>query len=132
MKITEYSINRKGCSVCKEGEENCTTFRPTHRPNSVFYQYDYRDKRGNLFTTVASSLELCREKRDKWIQANNRKRLFPDVVKKIKDNKRLTKSEMGFQIGHVEPLHVVSISWDFFKRDEIVSTFNQMFGTDIK
>ncbi|MDR0743662.1 MAG: DUF3873 domain-containing protein [Tannerella sp.] len=38
-----------GCSVCRAGKENYTTFRPAHRSNTVFYQYDYRDKRGNLF-----------------------------------------------------------------------------------
>ena len=132
MKITEYSINREGCSVCKAGEENYTPFCPAHRPNSVYYQYDYRDKRGNLFSTVASSLELCREKRDKWIQVNNRKRLFPNVLKMIQENKRLAKSEMAYQIGHVEVYHPVSIYWDTYKRDEIVVIFNQLFGTDIK
>jgi hypothetical protein len=39
---------------------------------------------------------------------------------------------MAYQIGHIEPLHVVAISWDYFNRDEIVSTFNQMFGMEIK
>jgi len=48
------------------------------------------------------------------------------------ENKRLTKCEMGYQIGHIEPNHIVSISWDFFLREEIVSTFNQMFGTEIE
>jgi len=125
------SINQNGCSVCKEGEENYTTFSPAHRPNETFYQYDYRYQ-SELFSTVAPTLEQCREKRDKWIQAKNYKRLFPSILKRIQDNKRLTKSEIGFQIGHIQPLHIASISWDYFKREEIVSTFNQMFGTEIK
>ena len=132
MKTTEYSINRKGCSVCKAGEENYTAFRPAHRPNSVFYQYDYRTQSGSLFSTVAASLEACRAKRDKWIQAKNYERLFPSILQKIQDNKRLTKSEMAYQIGQIDAYHIVSISWDYFIRDEIVATFNQMFGTDIK
>jgi hypothetical protein len=125
------SINQNGCSVCKTGEENYTAFRPAHRSGTVFYQYDYRHTDNTLFSTVAPTLEQCREKRDKWIQAKNYKRLFPSTLQKIQDNKRLTKSEMGYQIGHIEPCHVVAISWDFFSRDEIVSTFNQIFGTEI-
>jgi hypothetical protein len=129
---TVNSINQNGHSVCRAGEENYTTFRPAHRSNTVFYQYDYRTKKGELFSTVAPTLEQCREKRDKWLQKKNFARLFPSTLKRIQDNKRLTKSEMGYQIGHVEACHIMAVSWDFFSRDEIVSTFNQMFGTEIK
>jgi len=132
MEVTENSINQKGCSVCKAGEEKYTTFRPVHRPNSVFYQYDYRRNNGQLFSTIAASLEECRAKRDKWVQAKNYEQIFPSILQKIQDNKRLTKSEMAYQIGHIDAFHIVSISWDYFARDEIVSTFNQMFGTEIK
>jgi hypothetical protein len=132
METIANSINQNGCSVCAAGEENYTTFHPAHRPNTLFYQYDYRHKNGELFSTVSQTLEQCREKRDKWVQTQNYKRLFPSILKRIQENKRLTKSEMGYQIGHVEPCHIVSISWDFFLREEIVSTFNQMFGTEIK
>jgi len=69
---------------------------------------------------------------EKSIQEKNCKRLFPSILKKIQDNKRLTKSDMAYQIGHIEALHIVAISWDYFTREEIVSTFNQMFGTEIK
>ena len=132
MKSTENSINQNGCSVCKAGEENYTKFRPAHSPNSIFYQYDYRHKDGELFSTVATTLEQCRAKRDKWIQEKNYKRIFPNVLKMIQDNKRLTKDEMAYQIGHIEVYHPVSIYWDTYKRDEIVIIFNKMFGTDIK
>lgn len=71
MNTQNNSINQNGCSVCKAGEENYTTFSPAHRPNSVFYQYDYRHEDGELFSTVAPTLEQCREKRDKWIQTKN-------------------------------------------------------------
>jgi len=68
MSTTANSINQNGCSVCEAGKENYTTFRPVHRPNSVFYQYDYRHIDGELFSTVAPTLEQCREKRDKWLE----------------------------------------------------------------
>jgi hypothetical protein len=132
MNIKVNSISQNGCSVCRAGEENYTAFRPAHRPNAVFYQYDYRDRGGELFSTVAPTLEACREKRDKWLQVKNYRRLSPCVLQKIKDSKRLTKSEMGYQIGHVEPYHPASIYWDSLKRDEVAEAFNRLFGTSIK
>lgn len=132
MKVTEYSINSRGCSVCKAGEENYTTFRPSHRPRSLYYQYDYRDESGNLFSVAASTLDECRAKRDKWVQAKNYERLLPCILKMIQDNKRITKSELAYQIGHIAPFHVASVSYEIFKRDEMVSIFNRMFGTEIK
>jgi len=123
METRVNSINRSGCSVCKAGKEKYTTFRPAHRSKKLYYQFDYRDKSGELFSTVAPTLEECRAKRDKWVQAKNYKRLFPSNLKKIQDGKRLTKSDMGFQISHVEPLHPASLYWDYYKRDEIVKTF---------
>jgi hypothetical protein len=132
MNTTVNSINSNGCSVCAKGAEKYTTFRPAHRPNSVFYQYDYRHTNNVLFSTVAPTLEKCREKRDKWLQAENSKRLFSSILKKMQEGKRLTKCDMAYQIGNVEPCHIVAISWDYFKREEIVSTFNRIFGTEIK
>jgi hypothetical protein len=132
MNTQVNSINQNGCSVCKAGEEKYTTFHPAHRPSAIFYQYDYRHKDGELFSTVAPTLEGCRDKRDKWVQSKNFKRLFPDTLKRVQDNKRLTKSEMGYQIGHIEAFNIVSLCWDTFSRDEVVSTFNKMFGTEIK
>jgi hypothetical protein len=129
---TVNSINQNGCSVCRAGEENYTTFRPAHHPNTIFYQYDYRHKNGELFSTVGQTLDECREKRDKWLQKKNFAKLFPCTLQKIQEGKRLTKNDMAYQIGHIEPLNIVAISWDYFKREEIVSTFNQMFGTEIK
>jgi hypothetical protein len=68
---TVNSINQNGCSVCRAGEENYTTFRPVCRYGAIFYQYDYRHTDGELFSTVAPTLEACREKRDKWLQKKN-------------------------------------------------------------
>ena len=132
MNRIEKSISHNGCSVCAAGEEKYTTFSPVHRPDELFYQYDYRDKTGKLFSTVAPTLEQCREKRDKWVQAKNYSRLHPATLKKIQENKRLTKHDMAYQTGNVESLHVISISWDYFSREDIVKKFNQLFGTEIK
>ena len=83
METILYSMTKNGLSVCLSGEENYMTFRPAHRPKQLYYQFDYRDKSGELFSTVALTLEQCREKRDKWVQAKNYKRLFPSTLKKI-------------------------------------------------
>jgi len=131
--ITTNSINQNGCSVCATGEEKYTAFYPAHRPTQRYYQYDFRyNKDGKLFSTIAPTLEQCREKRDKWIQAKNYKRLFPSVLKKIQENKRLTKSDMGYQIGNVDPLHPFSLYRDHYTRADIVKGFNRMFGTSIQ
>ncbi len=61
------SINHNGCSVCEAGQENFTTFHPTHHPKQTFYQYDYRHTDGELYSTVAPTLEECRIRRDEWI-----------------------------------------------------------------
>ena len=119
-------------SVCRTGEENYTVFHPAHRPNQLYYQFDYRHEDGDLFSTVAPTLEQCREKRDKWVRAKNFKTISPNLLKRIQDNKRLTKGEMAYQIRQIDPLHVISISSDAFLREDIVLTFNKLFGTEIK
>lgn len=68
------SINSNGCSVCEQGKEIYTTFRPAHRPRQTYYQYDYRHTDGELFSTVAVSLEECRERRDEWL--NKRSKMY--------------------------------------------------------
>jgi len=50
-----------------KGQENYTTYSPSHRPNQLFYQYDYRHTDGCLFSCVSTTLEKCREKRDNWL-----------------------------------------------------------------
>lgn len=131
--MKKNSINNgKGCSVCKTGKENYTTFNPAHRPQQVFYQYDYRTENGELFSTVAPTLEQCRERRDKWIQEKNRQRLSPALLQKMREGKRLTKCDMACQIGRIAPCNAMSISWDLFSREEIAAAFNRMFGMDIE
>lgn len=68
------SINSNGCSVCEQGQENYTTFRLAHRPRQTYYQYDYRHTDGELFSTVAPTLEECRERRDEWL--NKRSKMY--------------------------------------------------------
>jgi hypothetical protein len=128
---SEKSINQNGCSVCEKGKEKYTTFCVGTTRKAVYYQYDYRYTDGELFSTVAKSLDECRERRDKRLQKKHFTQLFPSTLKQIQENKRLTKSDMAYQIGHIAPLHPVSISWDILTRDDIVMSFNKIFGTEI-
>ncbi len=62
------SINdSKGCSVCQAGQENYTTFVAGAFKGTEYYQYDYRHTDGELFSTVAKTLEECRKRWDKWL-----------------------------------------------------------------
>ena len=66
------SLNNNGVSTCcKAGQENYVYFNlmPPLRKNSRYCQYDYRhEEDGELFSTVASTLEICRERRDEWLK----------------------------------------------------------------
>jgi len=64
------SLCENGVSTCKAGQENYVYFNLTPRPRrkSRYCQYDYRTHDGQLFSTVAPTLEKCREKRDLWLQ----------------------------------------------------------------
>jgi hypothetical protein len=132
MANSENSINKNGCSVCEKGEEKYTRCVLGAFRGKFYYQYDYRcPKDGELFSTLKETLDECRAERDKWLQQKRFNKLFPATLKQIQENKRLTKSDMGFQIGHIDPYHVASIYWDTLKRDELVEMFNKMFGTGI-
>ena len=54
-----------GCSTCPKGKESyeCFEYR-----GKKFVQYDYRHTNGDLFSCVASNLEACREKKNKWLE----------------------------------------------------------------
>jgi len=65
------SINENGCSVCKNGEEKFEKFF-SYLNQKEMIQYDYRTEDGELFSTVASTLERAREKKNKWLE-NGRK-----------------------------------------------------------
>lgn len=55
-----------GCSTCKSGQENYEKYY-SNIDRKYYYQYDYRTEDGKLYSTVALTLEKCREKRDKWL-----------------------------------------------------------------
>ena len=62
------SINHNGISVCPKGEERYVYFSLLPRNRKKHCQYDYRHTDGELFSTVAPTLEQCRAKRDKWLE----------------------------------------------------------------
>lgn len=69
------SLNKNGVSTCTElGQEKYVYFYLTPRPRKRgrYCQYDYRHTDGELFATVAPSLEICRERRDKWLDTKNK------------------------------------------------------------
>lgn len=64
------SISRNGISVCPTGEEKYVYFNVTPRLKNKgrHCQFDYRHTDDTLFSIVATTLEKCREKRDKWLK----------------------------------------------------------------
>jgi hypothetical protein len=56
-----------GCSTSTAGTEHYEKFKSTMSARSSLIQYDYRDADGALFSTVAKTLEIARERRDKWL-----------------------------------------------------------------
>lgn len=67
---TKSMNDERGCSICAAGKEVYRTFRKRNlatKREVVYYQYDYRHTDGELFSTVAKSLQACRERRDSWL-----------------------------------------------------------------
>jgi len=59
-----------GCSTCPKGEERWEEF-PHPGPSRIsdkLIQYDYRHIDGELFSTIALTLELARARRDNWLR----------------------------------------------------------------
>ncbi len=52
-----------GCSTCQKGQENYEIFGT----GKTLFQYDYRDEDGELFSTVAPSLEIARDRKADWL-----------------------------------------------------------------
>lgn len=50
------------------GSENYQTIKLAAMPRKTFVQYDFRHTDGELFSTVASSLEICRKRKDEWLE----------------------------------------------------------------
>lgn len=65
------SLNKNGVSTCTEaGQEKYVYFNlmPRLRRKSRYVQFDYRHTDGELFSTCAPTLEICRERRDEWLK----------------------------------------------------------------
>ncbi len=58
--------DRNGCSTCERGRERYETFVSTLFSGERV-QYDYRTPDGRLFSCVGKTLEICRQRRDKWL-----------------------------------------------------------------
>lgn len=62
--------DNNGCSICAAGSENYETFSTRiGRKRVKRVQYDYRNTDGELFSCIGGTLEECRERRDKWLNA---------------------------------------------------------------
>lgn len=69
---TEMTIN--GVSTCTALDtEKYEKFYSGRRPRKAMIQYDYRHTDGELFSTVAPTLEQCREKRNLWLNKKESK-----------------------------------------------------------
>ena len=63
------SLNKNGVSITQtQGEEKFVKCRLGAFRGQIYYQYDYRHTDGELFSTVAKTLDECRRQRDKWIE----------------------------------------------------------------
>lgn len=51
------------------GEEQYETFERRHKE---YFQYDFRDTDGELFSTVKPTLDACRAARDEWLKNKER------------------------------------------------------------
>lgn len=60
----EQDVN--GCSTCPRGQEHYEEYYSSVAKKKLV-QYDYRHTDDALFSTVASTLEICRSKKDEWL-----------------------------------------------------------------
>ena len=66
------SLNKNGVSITLiPGEEKFVKCRLSAFKGQIFYQYDYRHTDGELFSTVAKTLDECRRRRDEWVAKKN-------------------------------------------------------------
>lgn len=62
------SIDKNECSVCEKEKENYTVVIAGAFRGVEYYQYSYCNTDGELFSTIAISLEECRKQRDEWLK----------------------------------------------------------------
>ncbi|MEQ3219787.1 DUF3873 family protein [Butyricimonas virosa] len=61
-------LTENGISTTQgEGVEQYEEFTFRDHPRKSFYQYDYRNVDGELFSCVKTTLEGCRQERDGWL-----------------------------------------------------------------
>ncbi len=58
--------------------------------------------------------------------------LLASTKRKMEQGKRLTKEDMGYEIGRIDATHPAHIYWDTLKREELLHFFNDLFGTAIE
>lgn len=67
------SLNKNGVSITRTpGEEKFVKCSLGAFKGQTFYQYDYRHMDGELFSTLAKTLDECRRRRDEWITKKER------------------------------------------------------------
>lgn len=64
-------------------------------------------------------------------QEQRRKNRLHGTKQRYDNGKRFTKIDIAYEIGRHEPYHPASLYWDSLHRKELVTFFNDMFGTDI-
>ena len=68
------SLNKNGVSITQTpGEEKFVKCHLGAFRGQIYFQYDYRHTDGELFSTVAKTLDECRRRRDGWIAKKNGK-----------------------------------------------------------
>ena len=66
------SLNKNGVSFTRTpGEEIFGKCFLGAFWGQIYDQYDYRHFDGELFSTVAKTLDECRRRRDKWLEKKN-------------------------------------------------------------
>lgn len=63
------SLNKNGVSITQTpGEERYLQFYLGAFRGQIYYQYNYRQLNGNLFSTLAKTLEESRRQRGEWLK----------------------------------------------------------------
>ena len=63
------SLNKNGVSITQTpGEEKYVKCCLGAFRGQIYYQYAYRHTDGELFSTLAKTLDECRRQRDKWLE----------------------------------------------------------------
>ena len=63
------TLNKNGVSITQTpGEEKYVKCCLGAFRGQIYYQYDYRHTDGELFSTVAKTLDECRKRRNEWLK----------------------------------------------------------------